>query len=59
MKAVRSFETSGETQPHGAITLKTSFLNNQAVETRNHCFRIVKNVSISDYFFNLLRLVDV
>jgi hypothetical protein len=38
------------TQLQGAKTLKTRFLNNQAVRTSNHSFRIVKNVFRSDYF---------
>jgi len=53
------FETSEETQPYGAVTLKTSFFNNQTVETRNHCFRVVKNMSISDYFIFCIYCVSL
>jgi len=44
------------TQAHDATTQKP-FLKNQAMETSNHCFPIVKNVLLSNYFITFIHCV--
>jgi hypothetical protein len=55
MEAVRSFGALKTNYPTTRRNnTKTCFLNKQAAETSNRCFRIVKNIFLCDCFIFLI-----